>query len=244
MPSISFEARPDSFSDFDYFLQRMEMGESASELSKVPGFSWDMKDSQFGKMIAHVAAGMGILPDDFTQWTLTGKNGDSVAHLHARYHTLPVDFPHWGLKNRARQSVARTAIASGTLPEGFDQWEIDFEGRPLPHAYLALRGRLPAGFSAWHIADYDGETIAHRAASLGMLPEGFCEWSLKSQAWGERVSETVAERVRKAPHARQHAMLDAFELSQKVAQQQGMPATHERGQQGRPAAIFRNRGMS
>jgi len=238
MPSMSFEVRPDSFSDFDYFLQRMEMGESASELSNFPLFSWEMKDVHSGKMIAHVAAGMGILPDDFAQWTLTDKNGDSVAHLYARNHTLPADFPHWGLKNRARQSVARTAIVNGTLPEDFDQWEIDFEGRPLPHAYLALHGRLPSGFAAWHIADYDGETIAHRAASLDALPEGFSAWDLTTQAWSDRKSETVAARVRGSPHARQHAMLDAFELSQKVE------ATCVAPQQGRPAAIVRNRGIS
>jgi len=244
MSSILFEGQHESYSEFDYFLQCMEVGQSASALLETLGFSWEMKDAHSGKMIAHVAATIGILPDDFTQWALTDKNGDSVAHLHVRHHTLPIDFPHWGLKNRARQSVARAAIESGTLPEGFDQWEIDFEGRPLPHAYLALHGRLPAGFSSWHIADHDGETIAHRAASLGVLPEDFCEWSLKTQTWSEHAQETVAERVRKGLHARQHAMLDAFELSLKVSQQLGAPTAHEAKPQGRPAAIFRNRGMS
>lgn len=230
MSSISFTEKPETYSDFDHFLHLMEMGTLASELADMPGFAWDNKDAYSGKMIAHVAAGMGILPDDFTQWTLTDKNGDSVAHLHVRHRLLPADFAHWGLKNHARQSVARAAIASGTLPENFDQWEIDFEGRPLPHAYLALHGRLPDGFNAWHIADYDDETIAHRAASLGVLPEGFSEWSISKPAWQDRPAETVADRVRQAPHARQHAMLNAFELAQTIQPQ------------GTPAAITRNRG--
>lgn len=216
----------DGYADSDFCLSLIELGWSNKQLIATKGFSWTIVDETTNRTVAHEAASLGALPDDFDQWELKNRAGKTVAHIHVRFNSFQADSENWRLKDDAGNSVARVAIASGTLPADFDQWDADAMDPPLPHMYLEMNEALPPGFKAWEITDLAGDSIAHRAADKGVLPEDFTRWDILSSPWDPFVKkESVADRVRRGSSLRQKALLEAWLVKNEIrAHQDSAPA--------------------
>ena len=162
---------------------------SSLEGKPAPGSPWG---ELTGWTMAHEAARLGQLPNDFDLWGLADRKGTTVAHVAAQYGCLPESFARWDMADCVGTTVAHVAAQCGHLPNGFDNWDM-VDGDQTTVAHIAAQySNLPKGFACWDMVDRRGVTVAHVAAQYGNLPKGFTFWDL-ADFDGTTVAHVVAQ---------------------------------------------------
>ena len=87
----------------------------------------------------------GTLPPDFKDWAVVSNGIDriTVAHYVIFWgHRLPEDFDQWDLADKNGDTVAHLAAGLGLLPENFDQWGlVNMDGVTVRDVYDEWRAR-------------------------------------------------------------------------------------------------------
>jgi hypothetical protein len=145
-----------------------------------------------GWTVAHEAATVGMIPEDFDRWAMTNRYGTAVAFTAAGEREIPEWFTEWEIREGAGWSVAHHAAANNCLHAGFDRWDIaDNRNWTVAHEYAQANDAMPEGFDQWELQDVNGLSVAHIFACNPdcEFPEDFKKyWGLKN-----KIGTTVAE---------------------------------------------------
>lgn len=108
------------------------------------------------------------------------KNFDYYSEL-AEKNKLPDNFSNFSLAGKDGYSIAHVLAANGHLPEGFKDFHLStVDGLTVAHLHVTQYGQLPKEFDGWHWQDDQGETVAYRAAKKMVLPDNFIDFGLKN----------------------------------------------------------------
>lgn len=140
-----------------------------------------------GETVAHSAAKLRNLPEDFNDWLMRDNGERTVAHVFAEANVLPANFPHWGEVDRFDKTVAFVAAKNGTLPRDYANWGI-LGSNIGEGSSVAMTAFSNGGFfkgrerEAFDLKTINGGTLAHEIAkNRSWAPElenlGFCNWS-------------------------------------------------------------------
>jgi hypothetical protein len=147
-----------------------------------------------GWTVAHEAATVGVIPEGFDRWAMTGDYGKTVAFTAADNRELPEWFSEWEITEGNGWTVAHLAAAKNCLPTSFDRWDIaDNRFWTVAHEFAQANDEMPKGFDQWELQDVNGLSVAHIFACNPdcVFPEGFEKyWGLKN-----KIGTTVAEYV-------------------------------------------------
>jgi len=129
-----------------------------------------------GETVAHSAAKLRNLPEDFNDWLMRDNGERTVAHVFAEANVLPADFSHWGEIGRSDitfESVASVAVRKGTLPRDYANWgvsDLNLVSKTRDRTSVAMTAFSNGGFfkgrerEAFDLKTINGGTLAHEIA--------------------------------------------------------------------------------